>query len=167
MVLGLIFSLIPTYGNLCRMLAFFVGMVFPTYESFKAIESKYPGDDTQWLMYWVCYAVLLSLEQVAWPFLVWIPFYRLVRVVALAWLALPQTRGASLLYESFVRPFLLVAVEKARELPALEPYVRDFMPVAKRKIEATFEKAKQQAAASGAEEEEEERPYQPLKAHAT
>jgi hypothetical protein len=33
-------------------------------------------------------------------------------------------------------------------------------------IEATFEKAKQQAAASGTEEEE-ERPYQPLKAHAT
>jgi hypothetical protein len=55
-------------------------------------------------------------------------------VGALAWLALPQTRGASLLYESFVRPFLLVAVEKARELPALEPYVRDFMPVAKRKV---------------------------------
>jgi len=29
------------------MLAFFVGMVFPTFESFKAIESKNPGDDTQ------------------------------------------------------------------------------------------------------------------------
>ena len=42
--------------------------------------------------------------------------------------ALPQ--GATFLYTSFVRPFLLVAVEKARELPALEPYVRSFAKTA-------------------------------------
>lgn len=31
-----------------------------------------------------------------------------------------------------VRPFLLVAVDKARELPALEPYTRGFGPAAKK-----------------------------------
>lgn len=33
-------------------------------------SSRTPGL-LQWLMYWVCYAVLLSLEQVAWPVLRW------------------------------------------------------------------------------------------------
>ncbi|PSC68790.1 receptor expression-enhancing 5-like isoform X1 isoform B [Micractinium conductrix] len=127
MVLGLIFKLIPTYGNLTRLLAFAVGMVWPTLESMKAIESKGVGDDTQWLMYWVCYSTLLSIEQLAWGVLVWIPFYRIVRVVAMAWLALPQTRGATMIYSDFVRPFLLVAVEKAKQLPALEPYACQFL----------------------------------------
>ncbi|PSC68780.1 receptor expression-enhancing 5-like isoform X1 isoform A [Micractinium conductrix] len=173
MVLGLIFKLIPTYGNLTRLLAFAVGMVWPTLESMKAIESKGVGDDTQWLMYWVCYSTLLSIEQLAWGVLVWIPFYRIVRVVAMAWLALPQTRGATMIYSDFVRPFLLVAVEKAKQLPALEPYACQFLShedfeVLKReavaKVEETIEKAKQQAAASA--EGEAPLAYQPLKSHA-
>lgn len=127
MVFGLILSLIPTYGNLTRLAAFLVGMVFPTLESLKAIESKHLQDDTQWLMYWVCYATLISLEKVAWGFLIWLPFYRVLRVGVLVWLALPQFRGATFLYHEFVRPFLLVAVEQAKQLPALEPYVRGFV----------------------------------------
>ena len=36
-------------------------------------------------------------------------------------------QGATFLYHEFVRPFLLVAVEQAKQLPALEPYVRGFV----------------------------------------
>ncbi|KAL4440003.1 hypothetical protein ABPG75_003004 [Micractinium tetrahymenae] len=168
MVLGLIFKLIPTYGNLTRLLAFAVGMVFPTLESMRAIESKQLDDDTQWLMYWVCYATLLSLEQVAWAFLIWIPFYRLLRVAALAWLALPQTRGAAMLYVDLVRPFLLGAMKKATELPALEPYASQFLPHKEQdaaKREASKKAGEVQLPAS-LEEEEAPSMYQPLKAHA-
>ena len=44
------------------MLAFGVGMVFPTFESFKAIESKQLGDDTQvgWRPTSACSAALLT-----------------------------------------------------------------------------------------------------------
>ena len=116
-----------------------------------------------------------------------LPFYRVLRVGVLVWLALPQFRvrrlaaqlrrplasqpdnqparhaaclaarlgsvcatalprlvchvhlatcfpvcflllqGATFLYHEFVRPFLLVAVEQAKQLPALEPYVRGFV----------------------------------------
>ena len=32
-----------------------------------------------------------------------------------------------MIYSDFVRPFLLVAVEKAKQLPALEPYACQFL----------------------------------------
>lgn len=38
---------LPPGPRLCSLLAFGVGMLFPTLESFKAIESKQLGDDTQ------------------------------------------------------------------------------------------------------------------------
>ncbi|KAL4423434.1 hypothetical protein ABPG77_005386 [Micractinium sp. CCAP 211/92] len=157
MVLGLIFKLIPT-----------LGMVFPTLESMRAIESKALDDDTQWLMYWVCYATMLSLEQVAWSFLIWIPFYRLLRVGALAWLALPQTRGAAMLYVDIVRPFLLGVMKKATELPALEPYATQFLP--RKEQDAAKREAVQLAVEpqlpTSLDEDETPAAYQPLKAHA-
>ncbi|KAI3431684.1 hypothetical protein D9Q98_004730 [Chlorella vulgaris] len=181
--LGFIFKLIPTYGNITRIAALLVGLFFPTLESMKAIESKQLGDDTQWLTYWVCYATLISLETVAWSFLIWVPFYRLIRIAALAWLVAPQTRGATYVYTEFVRPFLLVAVAKACEVPSLEPYFRDFASTkplsspaatsaknfdtlkreAGQAVEDTFEKVTQSASA---EEDDHRAAYQPLKAHA-
>lgn len=52
----------PARLRLCSMLAFGVGMVFPTFESFKAIESKQLGDDTQvgWRPTSACSAALLT-----------------------------------------------------------------------------------------------------------
>lgn len=41
----------------------------------------------QWLMYWVCYSVLLSVEQVAWPFLIWCACFATELVAACAVLA--------------------------------------------------------------------------------
>ena len=33
-----------------------VGTLYPTYMSYRAIETPEPGDDKQWLTYWVVYA---------------------------------------------------------------------------------------------------------------
>ncbi len=37
-------------------------------------------------------------------------------------------QGAAMLYVDIVRPFLLGAMKKATELPALEPYATQFLP---------------------------------------
>ncbi|EFN50835.1 hypothetical protein CHLNCDRAFT_141799 [Chlorella variabilis] len=42
-----------------------------------------------------------------------------------------ETQGATMVYRLFVRPFLLALAEKARRVPAMEPYVRDFTRAAK------------------------------------
>lgn len=40
----------------------------------------------------------------------------------------PPLQGAAMLYDDIVRPFLLGAMKKATELPALEPYASQFLP---------------------------------------
>ena len=39
------------------------GFVYPCYMSFKAIESDAKGDDTQWLTYWMVFAVFSLMEE--------------------------------------------------------------------------------------------------------
>lgn len=47
----------------------------------------------QWLSYWPMYAFLLMLD----PLLGWVPHFYSVKLVVLALLSLPQTRGAYLI----------------------------------------------------------------------
>lgn len=45
-------------GSLCSI----IGFLYPSLQSFKAIETKQKGDDTQWLIYWTVYALFSILE---------------------------------------------------------------------------------------------------------
>ena len=38
------------------------GFAYPAYKSFQAIETKNKGDDTQWLVYWVIFALFSIVE---------------------------------------------------------------------------------------------------------
>ncbi|CAN6472532.1 unnamed protein product [Victoria cruziana] len=73
------------------------------YASVRAIESSSKLDDEQWLAYWILYSFLTLVEMVAAPILEWIPIWYQVKVLFIAWLVLPQFRGASFIYEKFVR----------------------------------------------------------------
>lgn len=39
-----------------------IAVAYPMYASFKAVESTTKADDTQWLTYWVVYAVFTVIE---------------------------------------------------------------------------------------------------------
>lgn len=167
-MLGLIFNIIllpfRLYGILSSAAALAVGIAYPALESFKAVESKELGDDTQWLTYWVTVCTLMMGEKLLWPVLMWIPLYSIVRVAVVAWLALPQTQGAKLVY-CFLRPFLFAAVDKTRQVPVLEPYLRSYQTAFSKankefaqlekeaiaKVSETIEKAETELAASDAE----------------
>ncbi|XP_072970865.1 protein HVA22-like isoform X2 [Typha angustifolia] len=73
------------------------------YASVRAIESPDKLDDEQWLAYWILYSFLTLMEMVAEPILYWIPIWYQIKVAFVAWLVLPQFRGASFIYERFVR----------------------------------------------------------------
>ena len=67
------------------------------------------------------------------------------------------------MYSTYVRPLLLELTDKAKDIPALEPYVRDFS--------RSVQKAVKKAAVAKATEkvqvpEAAEDTYAPLKAHA-
>ncbi|XP_010926852.1 HVA22-like protein e [Elaeis guineensis] len=78
-------------------------LLYPLYASVRAIESPSKLDDEQWLAYWILYSFLTLMEMVAEPVLYWVPIWYQIKVVLVAWLVLPQFRGASFIYERFVR----------------------------------------------------------------
>ncbi|GKV49724.1 hypothetical protein SLEP1_g56459 [Rubroshorea leprosula] len=80
-----------------------VMLLYPLYASVIAIESPSKGDDQQWLAYWILYSFLTLAEMVLQPLLEWIPIWYTVKLVFVAWLALPYFRGAAFIYDRFVR----------------------------------------------------------------
>ncbi|XP_042499308.1 HVA22-like protein e [Macadamia integrifolia] len=86
-----------------------VMLVFPLYASVMAIESTSKVDDEQWLAYWIIYSFLTILEMLLQPLLEWIPIWYDIKLALVAWLVLPQFRGAAYIYDTFVR-------EKLRKL---------------------------------------------------
>ncbi|OVA09589.1 TB2/DP1/HVA22-related protein [Macleaya cordata] len=73
------------------------------YASIVAIESTSKVDDEQWLAYWILYSFLTLVEMLFEPVLTWIPIWYDIKLGLVAWLVLPQFRGAAFIYERFVR----------------------------------------------------------------
>lgn len=87
-------------GLLCNL----VGFVYPAWASFKAIETEDKEDDTQWLTYWVVYAIFNIVETFSDVILFWLPFYYSFKFGFLIWLFLPNVRGAQYLYTHVILP---------------------------------------------------------------
>ncbi len=83
-----------------------IGFVYPAFKSFEAIETKRKGDDTQWLVYWVIFSFFTIMETFIEYLLYWIPFYYAFKIAFLLWAMLPQTKGAQLLYDTFLKDFM-------------------------------------------------------------
>ncbi|KAL3145154.1 hypothetical protein ABBQ38_001755 [Trebouxia sp. C0009 RCD-2024] len=81
-------------------------MLHHRYASYKALSTPGTQDDAQWLTYWVVYAGLTSAEAIVQSLFLYVPLYYELKLVGLLWLMTPQTKGAQLLYEKFINPFL-------------------------------------------------------------
>ena len=102
-----VFALFLILGMGIASLTSIVGFLYPAYKSFQTIELKTSKqDDTQWLVYWVIFAIFSLVETFIDYILYWIPFYYAFKIAFLLWAMLPQTRGAKLLYDNFLRDFL-------------------------------------------------------------
>ncbi|PHU15633.1 HVA22-like protein d [Capsicum chinense] len=82
-------------------------LLYPLYASVVAIESTSKLDDEQWLAYWILYSFLTLMEMLLQPMLQWIPIWYDLKLAMVAWLVLPQFRGAAFIYEKFVREKLI------------------------------------------------------------
>ncbi|RDY12916.1 HVA22-like protein a [Mucuna pruriens] len=67
-----------------------LSLAYPLYASVRAIESKSPVDDQQWLTYWVLIPI--------WPY---------AKLILTSWLVIPYFSGAAYVYEHYVRPFFV------------------------------------------------------------
>ena len=85
-ILHLVNSLAAPVSNL-------VGFVIPAFLSFRAIESPSPGDDVQWLTYWIVFAAFNFVESFALRVvLYYFSWYFPVKTLFLLWLQLPAFR---------------------------------------------------------------------------
>jgi len=79
------------------------GFAIPGYYSLDALFSRSSVDDTQWLTYWVVYAFLNVFESAV-NAVYWFPFYYTFKFVLILWMSLPQTKGAQVVFRSFLQP---------------------------------------------------------------
>ncbi|GJP44324.1 hypothetical protein CLOM_g3704 [Closterium sp. NIES-68] len=90
-----------------------VGVGFPVFRSFKAIEEGSQADRNRCLAYWSVYGCFRVVETITDKIISWLPFYQHVKLLFLLWLQLPSTSssrpatGAGRLYASHLRPLLL------------------------------------------------------------
>ncbi|WVZ51709.1 hypothetical protein U9M48_002824 [Paspalum notatum var. saurae] len=73
------------------------------YASVQAMESSSKLDDEQWLAYWLLYSFITLMEMVLQPLIHWIPVWYELKLLVMAWLVLPNFRGAAFIYNKFVR----------------------------------------------------------------
>lgn len=83
-----------------------VGLLYPMYGSFKALEGGQHEEVQQWMQYWTTYAALSLSEHVFYRVLAWVPFYHILRILAVLWLFHPSTQGASMVYSWVLAPAL-------------------------------------------------------------
>ena len=123
-------------GYAANLLCYFLGFVFPTYASVRAIESRDVADDTKWLTYWVVFSTVNFFEI----FMLWIPLYYLLKFILLVWCMFPGPwSGTIVIYNFLIRPFVMrhrnkfdTAISQvAKQVrKAAEKAVEDYEPIA-------------------------------------
>ena len=100
---GVLFVLLGV-GNV--FITTLLGLAYPAFMSFVALETEEKDDDKQWLTYWVCYGVFSIIDQFAGIILSFIPFYFFLKLAFLVYLFHPKTKGALMVYTNYVSPFV-------------------------------------------------------------
>lgn len=84
-----------------------VALAYPLYASVRAIETKSPVDDQQWLTYWVLYSLITLFELTFASIIEWLPFWSSMKLIFISWLVLPYFSGAAYVYQKYVRPVFI------------------------------------------------------------
>ena len=104
---GLVFLvLFVVFGVGQAIITNIIGVAYPVFMSFHALESKdTEDDDKQWLTYWVVFGLFSVTDQFAGFILHFIPFYYVLKVATLIWLFHPAFQGATYVYKELIHPY--------------------------------------------------------------
>ena len=97
--------LFVVFGICSSIITNLIGVAYPVFMSFHALETDGTDDDKQWLTYWIIFGCFSIVDHFAGIVLRLIPFYYVLKVAVLIWMFHPSTRGATTLYDQFVLPF--------------------------------------------------------------
>jgi hypothetical protein len=92
-------SLLLVYYDFLELhLTNIISIVYALYWTLKSFENKEPGDDKQWITYWLIWVFFFSLDIMIPKLLRKIPIFYFAKLLFMSWLFLPPTRGALFLY---------------------------------------------------------------------
>jgi receptor expression-enhancing protein 5/6 len=91
-----------------------LGVAYPAFMSFLALESGNESETTQWLTYWVVFGLFNIVDQFAGFILHFIPFYYFLKLGFLVFLFHPSFKGATYVYENYLKE-AVKPVEKLAE----------------------------------------------------
>mmetsp|Transcript_22816 Transcript_22816/g.29117 ORF Transcript_22816/g.29117 Transcript_22816/m.29117 type:complete len:779 (-) Transcript_22816:1580-3916(-) len=91
-----------------RTLSYSIGVLYPVYQSYKALEKRSNEMNQQWLTYWIVYGCMSALEgTVLRPFTFLYPtLFYVFKMMILLWLVNPNQLGATMLYHLFIAPWM-------------------------------------------------------------
>lgn len=92
-----------------------IGVGYPAFMSFIALETDSKDDDKQWLTYWVCFGAFNIVDQFAGIILQFIPFYFFLKLGFLVYLFHPSTLGATSVFNEYVLPYVKQYEDKILE----------------------------------------------------
>ncbi|ODQ60123.1 hypothetical protein WICANDRAFT_23789, partial [Wickerhamomyces anomalus NRRL Y-366-8] len=78
----------------------------PLITTYKALNSNNQHLLKPWIIYWIVYSLLITLEHYLYFVLKYIPFYSFGKIYLSVWLILPQTQGSLFIYDHYLNPFL-------------------------------------------------------------
>mmetsp|Transcript_6287 Transcript_6287/g.10841 ORF Transcript_6287/g.10841 Transcript_6287/m.10841 type:complete len:165 (-) Transcript_6287:354-848(-) len=89
-----------------RPICALIGLLYPAYRSWKALNTPDHEDDKRWLTYWTVVAGVNAAEVFTDSLISWFPLYWPAKIGFYIWLQAPMTEGAMHLYNKFVHPTL-------------------------------------------------------------
>jgi len=95
------------------------GFIYPLYGSVRALEGMFTFEERNfWLTYWIAFGFLNTTEYFVSFVIQYLFFYWALRFLFLVWLVHPEAKGALVVYEKVIKPFLREthALEKMNEV---------------------------------------------------
>jgi receptor expression-enhancing protein 1/2/3/4 len=80
--------------------------LYPSYRSYKALDSKNFTDAQEWLCYWILIGILTIPLLISNSILNWFPFYYELKLLFSLWLIFPKTKGHLTLFYNYVVPYM-------------------------------------------------------------
>ncbi|KAL8541757.1 hypothetical protein ACS0TY_002857 [Phlomoides rotata] len=83
-----------------------VALGYPLFASIRAVENDSKYHMKKLIIYWTLFSLISLFEFTFLKFIVWIPFWDSLRLIAIIWLVMPRFQGACHAYQILVRPVL-------------------------------------------------------------
>ncbi|CDW52322.1 receptor expression enhancing protein 5 [Trichuris trichiura] len=105
------YLVVGDYGDLiCNLIC----IVHPVYMSLWAIEMRDDEENTQWLTYWVIFALFSIVDYASEALMGYFPIYWLAKCVLFLWLSLSIYKGALRVYHFLLRGFVVTFIARSR-----------------------------------------------------